>query len=124
MPAQDGVGREQRTDFAPELAPQDLALHGQAATLIVVELDPFLAELLAEHLDYRSLILDYFLLVVVDPPGKNGQQKLPRLENETHVAPEWRFRRPLRCWITLEIGRKGAGSTHLKCHSIQQLHFG
>src|ERR1019366_5606961 len=81
MPAQNGVRREQRTDLVQELATQDLAFDGQAAPLIVVEQDPFLAHLLSEHLVFRAQILDPFLLLVVDPPRENGQQKVPRLDN-------------------------------------------
>src|ERR1035441_4102055 len=84
MPAQNGVRREQRTDLVQELATQDLAFDGQAAPLIVVEQDPFLAHLLSEHLVFRAQILDPFLLLVVDPPRENGQQKVPRLDNERH----------------------------------------
>src|ERR1019366_4277102 len=54
MPAQNGVRREQRTDLVQELATQDLAFDGQAAPLIVVEQDPFLAVLLLEHLVFRA----------------------------------------------------------------------
>src|ERR1035441_9235601 len=122
MPAQNGVRREERADLVQELATQDLAFDGQATTLVVVEQDPFLAVLLLEHLDYHTLVLDDFLLLVVDPPSDNRQQKLPRFE--THVAPEWRFRRRWRCRITLDIGRNGAGSTLPKCHSMHLLAFG
>src|ERR1019366_7560432 len=106
MPAQNGVRREERTDLLQCLAAQDLAFDSQAASLIVIEQNPFLADLLAQHLVLRTQILDPFLLLVVDPPSENGQQKLPRLQNESHNAPGGRFRRPLRRWITLEIGRQ------------------
>jgi hypothetical protein len=37
VPAQDRIGSDDRRDFQQSLAPQDLALDGQAAALIVVE---------------------------------------------------------------------------------------
>jgi hypothetical protein len=37
VPAQDRIGSDDRRDFQQSLAPQGLALDGQAAALIVVE---------------------------------------------------------------------------------------
>ena len=50
MPPQNRIWREQRAIFLQQLATQDLALDGRSPALIVIEQDPFLAELLFEYL--------------------------------------------------------------------------
>jgi hypothetical protein len=73
-----GVRREQRADFPQQPASQDFAFDGQAAALVIVEQDPFLAEFFLEDLVFGAEVFDELLLLVVDPAGENGNQKLPR----------------------------------------------
>ena len=87
MPAEDRVRREEAADLLQDLPAQDFALHRQAASLVIVEDDPLLAQLLLEHVDFRPLEVDDLLLLLVDPAREDHQQKLPGVENETHDAP-------------------------------------
>ena len=93
MPTQDRVGREQAADLLQYLPAQDSPLHGQPATLIIVEQDSFLPELLLQHVDLRPLKVNDLLLLLVDPAGENHQQKLPGMEDETHDAPRLKLSR-------------------------------
>ena len=90
MPAQDGVGREQGAKQFQLPAAEDFSLDGQSSPLIIAEQDPFPAELFFEYGVLGSQILDDFLLLAIDPTGKDhdGQQdhdeQLPRLQDECH----------------------------------------
>jgi hypothetical protein len=88
VPAQDCVGCEQRADFFQSLAPQNLALHRQTTSLVVVQQDAFLAEFLFQNLVLGSEVFDDFLLLTVHPAGQNHEVQLPRLQNEVHGRPE------------------------------------
>ncbi len=72
MPTQDGIGSDDRGYFQQGLTPQELAFDGQAAPLIVVQEDAFLAELLHQHLDLCTLKLNDRLLVPIKPSGQNN----------------------------------------------------
>ena len=63
----------------PLHAAQDLGLHGQAASLIIVEEDPFLAELFSEHVVLGPQVVDDLLLLLVDPSGEGDEQEVPGL---------------------------------------------
>jgi hypothetical protein len=84
MPAEDRVRREQTADLLQDFPTQDFAFHRQAASLVVVEKDPFLPQFLLEHIDLRPLEVDDLLLLLVDPPREDRQQKLPGVEEECH----------------------------------------
>ena len=84
MPAQNRIRRKQRADFIQSLATDRLALDRQAAPLVVTEQDAFLAELLFENCVLGSQILDHFLLLAIDPSGKDQDKQLPRLQNGFH----------------------------------------
>ena len=87
MPTEDGIRREETADLLQDLPAQDFSLHRQPPPLIVVEDDPFLTDLLLEHVDLRPLEVDDLLLLLVDPAGENHEEKLPGVENEAHGAP-------------------------------------
>ena len=84
MPAQDGVGREQGAKQFQLPAAEDFSLDGQSSPLIIAEQDPFPAELFFEYGVLGSQILDDFLLLAIDPTGKDHDEQLPRLQDECH----------------------------------------
>jgi hypothetical protein len=84
VPAQDGVGGEGGADLVEDLPAKDLAPDRQASPLVVVEPDPLLAVGLPQDLVLGAEIIDHLLLLPVDHAGKDGQEKLPWLENECH----------------------------------------
>ena len=84
VPAQNGVGGKERADLLQHFASQDLSLGGQPTALIVIEQDPFLAQLFFEHVNFRPLKLDNLLLLAVYPARQNNQQELPRLQDKFH----------------------------------------
>jgi hypothetical protein len=78
MPAQDRFGPHNGGDFLQCLATRYLSYDGQTPALVITEQDPFLAKLLIEHPILSSQILDYILLVAIDPTGEDHQEQLPR----------------------------------------------
>ena len=84
MPAQNGVRRNQRADFAQQCAPQNFPFDGQPAPLIVIQQNPFLALQFLEYLILGAKILDDLLLLLVDPSSQDRQQQLPRLNDKAH----------------------------------------
>jgi hypothetical protein len=56
-----------------------LALHRQVPSLVVVENDSFLTQLLLEHVNLCPLEIDNLLLLLVAPACEDQQQKLPGL---------------------------------------------
>jgi len=93
-PAEDRVRREQTADLQQDFPTQDFAFHRQAASLVVVEKDPFLPQFLLEHIDLRPLEVDDLLLLLVHPPREDHQQKLPGVEEEGHGTPMQRGEEP------------------------------
>ena len=82
VPTEDGVGRENGTDFSKQLAAKNLALDGEAPPLIIAEANPFLAKALPEDLNLRLLKVDDGLLLAIQPAGENGDQELPRVATQ------------------------------------------
>jgi hypothetical protein len=74
------------------LPPEDLAFDSQAPTLVVVEQDSFLSELLSEDSILCQEVLDGVLLTAVDPAGEDQEQQMPWLKLGLHVPPDARFR--------------------------------
>ena len=65
-------------------ASQHFAFDGQSTSLLIGQQDSFLAELLFENGVLGTKVLNDFLLLSIDPTGKNDQHQLPRLQNEFH----------------------------------------
>jgi hypothetical protein len=125
MPAQNGVRRKQRADLLQHLAAQNLAFDGQAAPLIIIEQDPFLTELLLEHLTFSAKVFDLLLLLLVDPASEYGRQLLPGMKNETHGAPAWACPASRSRRGGQRAPRENRGFPHrLKSHRSQLLLFG
>ena len=66
------------------LAPCSGAAPRQAATLVIVEKNSFLAEFLFKNCIFGAQVFNDFLLLTIDPAGKEQNQQLPRLQNEIH----------------------------------------
>ena len=88
MPAENRIGREQRADLFESLATENLALHCQSPSLVVVEQDAFRAVRLPKNPVLGAKVFDRFLLLSVDPACDDGYVELPGLENETHGWPD------------------------------------
>ncbi len=84
MPTQNRIRRKQGAESFKLLAAEDFPFDGQSSALVVTEQDAFLAELLFENCVLGSQILDHFLLLAIDPSGKDQDKQLPRLQNEFH----------------------------------------
>jgi hypothetical protein len=82
VPTQDGVRREERADLCQELATEDFSFDSQASTLVVVQQDAAFAEFLLEDLVLGAEIVNDLLLLLVDPAREDGEQQLPRLQDE------------------------------------------
>jgi hypothetical protein len=70
VPAQDGVGCDDRAQILEHLPAEGLAADRQPATLVVVEEDPLAAELLSEDAVLLAEILDGLLLLLAEPVGE------------------------------------------------------
>lgn len=85
MPAQDRVWRNNGGQFQQSLASNGVSLHGKQATLVVVEQQSLLSELLQQGLDLGVLELDDLLLTLIHEATENSQQNVPWLEDKGHV---------------------------------------
>ena len=84
MPAQDGVGSEDGTDFGQQLAAQDFAFEGEASALVVVQENAAFTELLLQDLVLGAKEINHLLLSVVDPPRHARYEDVPRFDDEVH----------------------------------------
>jgi hypothetical protein len=62
-----------------------MSLHGEQSTLIIVEQQSLLSELLQQSLDLCVLELDGLLLALIDHATECSEQNVPWLEQEGHV---------------------------------------
>ena len=85
MPPQDGIRREDGRDFPQSLASDGMSLHGKHSTLVVVEQQSLLSELLQQGLDLSILKLNDLLLTLVHKAAEGRQQDVPGLEDKGHV---------------------------------------
>ena len=82
MPTQNRVRREQCAELLQSFATEDLAFGAKPSTLIVIQQNPLLAELLLKYLILGSQIFDDFLLLTIHPTGENHHVELPGPKNE------------------------------------------
>ena len=96
MPPENGVGSEQRADLLETLPAEKLAPHRQSPSLVIVEQDPFLADLLLESPVLCNRVMDHLLLLALDPADQDEETDVPRLKNEVHwsanVVKRWKAR--------------------------------
>ncbi len=62
-----------------------MSLYGEQSTLIVIEQQTLLSELLQQCFDLRILEFDDLLLSLVHHAAECGEQNVPSLEQEGHV---------------------------------------
>ena len=85
MPAKDGVRRKQGTELFELLSAKNLSFDCQSSPLVIVQLNSFLANFFFKYLVLGPQILDHFLLLAIDPAGKEHHHQVPRLQNEVHL---------------------------------------
>jgi len=66
VPPKDGVGRHDTGDLVEALAPKELALHGQAPSLVVGQAETTASQLVAEDAVLLEQVVDGLLLVAID----------------------------------------------------------
>jgi hypothetical protein len=86
MPTQNRIRCEQCAEFPQPFAAEDFALHRESSTLVIVEQDSFLSELLFQNCILRTKVLDHFLLLAIDSASENHHVELPGLEDKGHAA--------------------------------------
>ena len=77
MPSEDGVWSEQGSDLSKGLSTQPLAFDGQQATLGIIKINAFFAELLLEDLVFGLQIFNGFLLAAINPSSQTDQENVP-----------------------------------------------
>ena len=85
VPAEDGVGRDERGDFGEGVPPDRLAADRESATLIVGQSESSTPELLLQDAVLFSEILNDCVLMADDPAGEGRNQDLPRLNDHRHL---------------------------------------
>ena len=79
MPTKNCVRRKKRTDFIQYFSARDFAFDCQTSTLIVVEQDSLLSEFFLEHGILGTKVFNDFLLLAIDPTGKENRHQMPWL---------------------------------------------
>jgi hypothetical protein len=74
VPSQEGLRRNDRSDFAKKAPPERLRLSRQAPALIVVQAEAFGSQLLAQHLVFFAEIVDGVALLLAQPSRNRNQQ--------------------------------------------------
>jgi hypothetical protein len=74
MPTKKSFGGHNRADFREFLAAQNLSFDGQAAPLVIIEQDAFLAKLLFQYLVFSPQVLDSILLMVINPTRDDEEE--------------------------------------------------
>jgi hypothetical protein len=75
-----GGNRQGDGDFAS----QKFAFDCHSSSLVVVEQNAFLAELLPEHLIFGPQVVDYRLLLPIDSASQDLEIELPGMQGEFH----------------------------------------
>jgi hypothetical protein len=87
MPAENRVRIRNVRQMLEHLPSENPAFDGQAPTLVVVEQDSALSELLSQNSILGQEVLDGVLLSAVDPGGEDQEQQMPWLKLSPHVPP-------------------------------------
>ena len=85
VPTKDGVGSDERSNFAESPSSDGLAADREPATLIVGQTESSTPELLLKDVVLFPEILDDSVLLATDPSGKGRNQDLPRLNDHRHL---------------------------------------
>ena len=86
VPTQNRVRGHDGGQFEECLAAENMRFHSQYPTLVVAQQQPLLAELVQQGVDLCVLELDDLLLAFVGPAAEDGEQDVPRLEDECHAS--------------------------------------
>ena len=86
MPAELGVGCDQRVDLSESLASEGLGLRGQAAALRVREAQTLGRELFPKDAVLFLELVDDVALLLVDPAGHGDDEDLQRVRKLVHTS--------------------------------------
>ena len=104
VPAENCVGCHDRGQFPQCLEAESLAFDRQKPPLVIDQEYPFLAKLNEQSLDFGTLEIDDLLLSPLDHAAQNGQQQLPRLQNEAHgVLQMLNVGESVSLWVTMAV---------------------
>jgi hypothetical protein len=84
MPSQKRFWRDDRRDFPKNASPKPLCLGRQTSTLIVVQPEAPVAQLLSEYSVFLPQVIDRVPLLLTQPPGDRNQQQPERIEGRAH----------------------------------------
>ena len=87
VPAKYRVWRNNGGQFQQSLASNGVSLHSEQSTLVVIEQQSLLSELLQQSLDLSVLEFDDLLLTLIDHATECSEQHVPWREQEGHVWP-------------------------------------
>jgi hypothetical protein len=78
-------GGDDGCEFQQRFSANSVSLYGEQSTLIVIEQQSLLSELLQQCFDLRILEFDDLLLPLIDHATECSEQNVPWLEQEGHV---------------------------------------
>jgi hypothetical protein len=80
MRGENGVRRHDGRDLREQLAAEHHALRCQAAPLVIAQSEALTAELLFQQPVLLSEVIDHVALMLVQPAGQKGENKLKGLQ--------------------------------------------
>src|SRR5947209_13199462 len=86
MPGPQRLRGDDRGHFGQKLSSQTLGSDRQPTTLVVIEPQPAIHELLAQHPVLLTQILNDLLLVLIHPSRNSEQQELERIKDSGHLV--------------------------------------
>ncbi len=104
MPTQNGVGCNERRNFAESPSPDGLAANREPATLIVGQPESSAPELLLQDAVLLLEILDDCVLMAADPTDQGGNEDLPGLEHSGHLSIVARQQSNRQLSLTDQVG--------------------
>ena len=84
MPAEECVGRDDRSDVRQGTSADGLSSYSQPTSLVVGEAKSSATELLLENSILFAEVLDDRILLLRDPAGQGGDEDLPWMEHRGH----------------------------------------
>jgi len=86
IPAQDRVGRDDTGEVVEESPTEGLPLHGEAAPLVVGELESPSRELLSQDAVLLEEVVDHLGLSAIHPAGEHEDEELDRWGEQDHAG--------------------------------------